>query len=122
MVYTQNPEQPQNGFVTGQQITVYRALPELPQATQAAFTNAFESNRKQRQQELQSLLEILTAKMNRRSIETEDSMRFIVSSQIQGQQELDQLYQQLEQLVSEPEGNKASVTPHLDRLFEGVSE
>ena len=113
----------------------YANLPELPQATQAAFDTALENNREQRKQELQSLLEILTAEMNRRSIETEESLRFLVSSQVEGQRELDLLYKQLEQLLteqdSEPGGNAGQAFDRLlpsesllpkESLFKGVSQ
>ncbi|MEQ8691017.1 MAG: hypothetical protein RIC89_09325, partial [Pseudomonadales bacterium] len=112
----------QSGFVANQQVADYSELPQLPQATQAAFNDALETNREQRKQELQTLLGILTAEMNRRSIETEESLRFLVSSQLQGQQELDQLYQQVEKLIDEPQGGAQPGNPGYDQLFEGVSQ
>ena len=123
-MYIQGPgSEATSGFVTNQQVADYSDLPQLPQATQAAFNNALESNRAQRQQELKSLLEILTAEMNRRSIETEESMRFLVTSQVQGQQELDLLYNQVEKLLSEQQqGSSQSSEPGFDQLFEGVSQ
>ena len=88
---------PQNQVASG-----YDTLPELPQAQQAAFVDSvLETSREQRQEEFSALLEYITAEMNRRSIETEESMRFILSSQIEGQKELDQLYQQIERLAQE---------------------
>ena len=93
-----NGQLPSNGTAS------YETLPELPQAQKAAVVDSvLESSREQRQEELNALLEYLTAEMNRRSIETEESMRFIISSQIQGQQELDELYQRLEALLAESE-------------------
>ena len=90
---------PQNQMASG----TYDSLPELPQAQQAAFVDSvLETSREQRQEEFSALLEYITAEMNRRSIETEESMRFILSSQIEGQKELDQLYQQIERLAQEP--------------------
>lgn len=94
---TSNGVLPSNGTVAAD----YQNLPQLPQATQAAFDSALQTNREQRRQELSSLLEIITAEMNRRSIETEDSLRFLVTSQVQGQQELDALYKQVEELLLE---------------------
>ena len=89
---------PQNLTSSG----TYESLPQLPQAQQAAFVDSvLETSREQRQEEFSALLEYITAEMNRRSIETEESMRFILSSQIEGQKELDQLYQQIERLAQE---------------------
>ncbi len=122
VMYTQGGATTEGGFVASQPVASYENLPALPQATQAAFDNALETNREQRKQELQSLLGILTAEMNRRSIETEESLRFLVSSQMQGQQELDQLYQQVEALLSEPQSNSQTTEPNIDQLFEGVSQ
>ena len=87
----------------------YDTLPELPQAQQAAFVDSvLETSREQRQEEFSALLEYITAEMNRRSIETEESMRFILSSQIEGQKELDQLYQQIERLAQENADNQSA--------------
>lgn len=122
VMYTQGGSDTQSGFVANQQVADYSELPQLPQATQAAFNDALETNREQRKQELQTLLGILTAEMNRRSIETEESLRFLVSSQLQGQQELDQLYQQVEKLIDEPQGGAQPGNPGYDQLFEGVSQ
>lgn len=126
VMYVQ-PQDTSQGTLPAQQLTDYNALPELPQATQAAFDNALEDNREQRQQELKSLLEILTAEMNRRSIETEESLKFLVSSQIQGQKELDSLYQQVQDLLDEENASasQGGGTPREishDRIFEGVSQ
>lgn len=119
VMYFEPPTQTGNGL-PAQQMTDYSSLPELPQATQAAFDSALESNRQQRQQELQSLLEILTAEMNRRSIETEESMRYLVTSQIEGQQELDSLYKQLQELLA-AENELVNGTENNNNL-EGVSQ
>ena len=80
----------------------YQDLPVLPQATQAAMVESvMEGSRAQRKEELQALLKILKAEMDRRSIETEESLRYIISHQIQGQQELDDLYTQVEAMMGE---------------------
>jgi putative zinc finger protein len=82
----------------------YEHLPPLPQATQAAMVErVMEGSREQRAEELQALLKILKAEMDRRSIETEESLRFVITSQLQGQQELDALYKQVEDLMEHPQ-------------------
>lgn len=82
----------------------YANLPALPQATQAAMVQSvMDGSRVQRQEELQALLKILKNEMDRRSIETEDSLRYVITHQLQGQQELDDLYQQVEALMLTPE-------------------
>ena len=106
---TETGQLPQNQMASGN----YDSLPELPQAQQAAFVDSvLETSREQRQEEFSALLEYITAEMNRRSIETEESMRFILSSQIEGQKELDQLYQQIERLAQDTAANQGeSATP-----------
>ena len=107
---------PQSQVASG----AYESLPELPQAQQAAFVDSvLETSREQRQEEFSALLEYITAEMNRRSIETEESMRFILSSQIEGQKELDQLYQQIERLALENKRENAA-KPGEDALPEGL--
>lgn len=107
---------PHNQVATG-----YEALPELPQAQQAAFVDSvLETSREQRQEEFSALLEYITAEMNRRSIETEESMRFILSSQIEGQKELDQLYQQIERLAQENTTNNGASTTGASAAPEGL--
>lgn len=103
LVYIQQPQS--NGILpaTGKFInaTDYQNLPVLPQATQAAMVEQVMANsREQRQEELQALLKILKSEMDKRSIETEESLRFIISHQIQGQQELDDLYAQVEHMMA----------------------
>ena len=84
--------------------TDYQNLPQLPQgeAQQAALVQSvLESSQEQRAQEIQALLKVLKAEMDKRSIATEESLRYIISHQIQGQQELDELYRQVEELMAE---------------------
>lgn len=102
LIYIQPPAADNGTLPSGQTVaTDYSSLPPLPQATQAAMVESvMEGSREQRQEELQALLKILKAEMDRRSIETEESMRYIISHQIQGQQELDDLYQQVEALMA----------------------
>ncbi|MEM7099533.1 MAG: hypothetical protein AAF541_14810 [Pseudomonadota bacterium] len=83
--------------------TDYQNLPQLPQgeAQQAALVQSvLESSEEQRAQEIQALLKVLKAEMDKRSIATEESLRYIISHQIQGQQELDELYRQVEELMA----------------------
>jgi len=105
LIFVQQPQQT-NGVLPVQQPAVaadYETLPPLPQATQAAMVQSvMEGSRQQRAEELQAILKILKAEMDRRSIETEESLRFIISKQLQGQQELDELYKQVEALMVHP--------------------
>ena len=64
--------------------------------------SVMDGSRKQRQEELQALLKMLKAEMDRRSIETEESLRFVITNQLHGQEELDELYKQVEGLMQEP--------------------
>ncbi|MCZ6854531.1 MAG: zf-HC2 domain-containing protein, partial [Gammaproteobacteria bacterium] len=59
---------------------------------------ALESNRAQRQQELEALVRLLKGEMDRRSLETEESLRYVIAHQIQGQRELDDLYQRVQKI------------------------
>ena len=111
LIFVQLPE-PSATLPSGSQMPAdYQALPQLPQATQAAMVQSvMEGSREQRQEELQALLKILKAEMDRRSIETEESLKFIISNQLQGQQELDELYRQVEDLMLDPEQANATRT------------
>ncbi|XOV84775.1 MAG: zf-HC2 domain-containing protein [bacterium] len=100
MIFVQMPESTGVLPASSEPISSYQALPELPQATQAAMVErVMEGSREQRQEELQVLLQYLKAEMDRRTIETEDSLRFVITNQLQGQQELDELYRQVKELV-----------------------
>jgi len=103
IMFVQQPSVPNGILPSGQGTPVdFSTLPELPQATQAAMVQSvLEGSRDERGQELQALLKILKAEMDKRSIETEESLRYIISHQIQGQQELDELYNQVEALMTE---------------------
>jgi len=81
----------------------YDNLPPLPQAaSQAALVQSvLESSQEQRAKEIQALLKVLKAEMDKRSIQTEESLRYIITHQMQGQQELDELYRQVEKLMTE---------------------
>ncbi len=59
----------------------------------ASIDALMSSNRLERQQELQALVQLLRAEMDRRSEETEESLRYVIAHQIQGQREIDDLYQ-----------------------------
>ena len=58
--------------------------------------NVLESSRDQRQRELEALVKLLKAEMDRRSLETEESLRYVIAHQIQDQQDLDELRQELQ--------------------------
>ena len=57
---------------------------------------ALDTNRAQRQQELEALVKLLKGEMDRRSLETEESLRYVIAHQIQGQREIDDLYQRVQ--------------------------
>lgn len=59
----------------------------------ASVESLLTSNRLERQQELQALVQLLRAEMDRRSEETEESLRYVIAHQLQGQREIDDLYQ-----------------------------
>lgn len=72
---------------------------------QTAFAQVLlETGRQQRQEELTSMMRILTAEMNKRSIETQESLGYIISHQIEEQKDLDELYEQV-QRITVPEPN-----------------
>ncbi len=65
------------------------------------------SNRLERQQELQALVQLLTAEMDRRNEETEESLRYVIAHQIQGQREIDDLYQYIRKVsLDNPPGQE----------------
>ena len=105
LIFVQTPQTDIGTLPTGQnQAASFEALPPLPQAQQAAMVQSvMEGSREQRQGELQALLKILKAEMDRRSIETEESLRFVISHQLQGQEEMDELYRQVEAIMLNPD-------------------
>ncbi|MEZ5557353.1 MAG: zf-HC2 domain-containing protein [Pseudomonadales bacterium] len=56
------------------------------------------ASRSERQQELEALVKLLTAEMDRRSMETEQSLKYVIAHQIQGQRELSDIQQRIETL------------------------
>jgi hypothetical protein len=62
-------------------------------------------NRMQRQEELQALVRLLRSEMDRRSEETEESLRYVIAHQIQGQREINDLYDRLLQINYERSAN-----------------
>lgn len=111
MIFVQTPENIGVLPASSQPLSSYQELPELPQATQAAMVErVMEGSREQRQEELQVLLQYLKAEMDRRTIETEDSLRFVITNQLQGQQELDELYQQVKELVTTADRQPAATS------------
>ncbi|MDH3644532.1 MAG: zf-HC2 domain-containing protein [Gammaproteobacteria bacterium] len=66
--------------------------------TQPVLEHLRASSRDQRQQEMEALVRLLKAEMDRRSLETEESLRYVIAHQIQGQRELDDLSRQVQQI------------------------
>ncbi len=82
-----------------------QALPGLPApggATAVPASTSVETlllnSRLERQQELQALVQLLRAEMDRRNEETQESLRYVIAHQLQGQQEIDDLYQYIRKI------------------------
>jgi anti-sigma factor RsiW len=60
----------------------------------------------ERQQELQTLVRLVMSEMDRRSQETEENLRYVITHQIQGQRDIDDLYQQVREISYQPPGEK----------------
>ena len=70
---------------------------------QVAFVQSvLATSRQQRQKELTVMVKILMEEMNKRTRETEESLSYIITHQIQEQQDLDELYEQV-QTMTQPE-------------------
>ena len=69
------------------------------------FDDLLQFNREQRQQELGALVRLLKAEMDRRSLETAASLRYVITHQIQEQRELDDLSLRIRQ-ISQPTGER----------------
>ena len=54
-----------------------------------------ETNRTQRQQEMEALVKVLKAEIDRKSLETDESLRYVISHQLQEQERVDQLARDL---------------------------
>ncbi len=63
-------------------------------------------NRSQRQEELQALVRLMRLEMDRRSEETEESLRYVITGQLQGQRDIDDLYDRLQQINYQVPGNR----------------
>ncbi len=122
LLFVQMPQTNNTFGLDNQPSMTYESLPPLPQATQAAMVQSvMDGSREQRQEELRTLLQILKAEMDRRSIETEESLRFVISSQLQGQQELDALYREVEGLIGKTAQNRRStVDPRMPSNSNGA--
>ncbi|TDJ33592.1 MAG: hypothetical protein E2O61_12050 [Gammaproteobacteria bacterium] len=59
---------------------------------------ALDTNRAQRQQELEALVRLLKGEMDRRSLETEESLRYVIRYQLQSQRDLDDLYERMQKI------------------------
>ena len=71
----------------------------LPAIDQEYLVQAvLDSSRTQYQQDLESLVRLLKGEMDRRSLETEESFRYVIAHQIQSQRELDDLYQRVQKI------------------------
>jgi hypothetical protein len=60
------------------------------------------ASRQERQQEMEALTALLKAEMDRRSLETEQSLKYIISHQIQSQRELESMRGRLRQAEMTP--------------------
>ena len=92
---------------------VYDDLPMLPKAQQAAMVESvIETTRDERQQDLQAALAVLKHHMDKRNLETEQSLQFVIANQLQGQKELEDLYDQVEELMDDasPEAQTEEVS------------
>ncbi len=63
-------------------------------------------SRIERQEELQTLVRLVMSEMDRRSRETEENLRYVITHQIQGQRDIDDLYQQVREISYHPPGEK----------------
>ncbi len=74
-------------------------------STDSGFETFMLDNRMQRQEELQALVRLLRSEMDRRTDETEESLRYVIAHQIQGQREINDLYDRLQQINYERSAN-----------------
>lgn len=74
---------------------------EVPPA--AAVNELLAASRQERQQDMKALTALLKAEMDRRSLETEESLKYVISHQIQSQRELDALRDRLSESAAPPE-------------------
>ena len=57
-----------------------------------------EANRTQRQQEMEALVKVLKAEMDRNSFETDESLRYVIAHQLQEQERVDELTRELREI------------------------
>lgn len=57
-----------------------------------------EANRTQRQQEMEALVKVLKAEMDRNSFETDESLRYVIAHQLQEQARVDELSRELREI------------------------
>ena len=62
-----------------------------------------EATQSQRQQELEALVKLLKAEMDRQALQTEESLRYLVTHQIDDQERLDQLAARVQAISYQPE-------------------
>jgi hypothetical protein len=65
------------------------AAPDVVVASEPPVQALLANSRQEREQELEALTVLLKAEMDRRSLETEESLKYIISHQIQSQRQLD---------------------------------
>ena len=57
-----------------------------------------EANRTQRQQEMEALVKVLKAEMDKKAFETDESLRYVISHQLQEQERVDELSRELREI------------------------
>jgi len=92
--------------VAPQSVSDVTAAP-APGMMNTSLDTALNNNRQERQQELQALVALMRAEMDRRSEETEESLRYVIAHQIQGQREIDDLYRYIRKVSSMPASGSA---------------
>lgn len=77
------------------------AAPLEPAALPAA-EQLLAASRQERQREMEALAALLKAEMDRRHLDTEESLKYIISHQIQSQRQIEAMRGQLQQAVANP--------------------
>ena len=83
----------------------------IPASAQTMLVKqVMENSQAERAEEIQSILNILKAELDARERATEESLRYIITHQVRGQQELEALYQQVEDLAQQEQGLRNQTT------------
>lgn len=77
-----------------------------PGVINASLETALSRNRLERRQELQALVALLRAEMDQRSEETQESLRYVIAHQLQGQREIDDLYHYIRKVGGDPSADQ----------------